>query len=120
MSQLHLQGESEDSPYRGYEVAVGTRHGKERQLAPAFVEVLGASLVVPPDLDTDQFGTFTGEVARVASATDTARAKARLGMRTLGLRHGLASEASYQPSSALGWPVHERSCCSSTTFAASR
>lgn len=86
---------------------MGTRHGKERQFATAFGEVLGARLVVPPDLDTDQYGTFSGEVVRVGSAMDAARAKARLGMRAAGLSRGLASEASYGPLTGLGWSGHE-------------
>lgn len=78
-------------------MAVGTRHLKQRQLAPAFADVLGARLVVPDDLDTDLFGTFSGEVSRTASALETARRKAWLGMCVTGLRHGMASEASYGP-----------------------
>ncbi|MBE5438391.1 MULTISPECIES: DUF6671 family protein [Mycobacteriaceae] len=89
-------------------MAVGTRHGKERQLAPAFDEILGARLVVPADLDTDQYGTFSGEVARTGSAVEVARAKARLGMRAAGVSRGLASEASYGPSPGLvGCSLHE-------------
>lgn len=84
-------------PYLGVAVAVGTRHLKQRQLAPAFTDVLGAQLVVPDDLDTDRFGTFSGEVARTTSAHDTAHLKARLGMCVTGLRCGVASEASYGP-----------------------
>ncbi len=81
-------------PYLGVAVAVGTRHLKQRQLAPAFTDVLGARLVVPDDLDTDRFGTFSGEMARTASARETACKKARLGMCVTGLRCGVASEAS--------------------------
>ena len=84
-------------PYLGVAVAVGTRHLKQRELAPAFADVLGARLVVPDDLDTDRFGTFSGEVTRTASALETARSKARYGMCVAGLRHGVASEASYGP-----------------------
>lgn len=39
-------------------------HGKHRQVAPAFTEILGASVIAPPGLDTDRFGTFTGEIPR--------------------------------------------------------
>ncbi len=84
-----------DTPYRGRLIAVGTRHGKQHQFAPAFRALLGADLVTPPDLDTDRFGAFTGEVARRGSAAQAARAKARLAMEVTGLPYGLASEASY-------------------------
>jgi hypothetical protein len=94
-------------PYRGAVIAVGTRHGKTAQFAPAFDRLLGAVLLTPPDLDTDQFGTFTGERPRSGTALQTARAKARLGMRVAGLPYGLASEASYGPLPGSGLPGHE-------------
>lgn len=94
-------------PYSGAHVAVGTKHGKARQLAPPFRDVLGAHLVTPPDLDTDQFGTFSGEVARRMTAVEAARGKATFAMRVTGLPYGLASEASYGPLPAIGLPGHE-------------
>ncbi len=90
-------------PYHRARIAVGTRHGKQHQLAPAFREVLDARLITPPRLDTDRFGTFTGERPRPGAAADAARGKARLAMEATGLPHGLASEASYGPMGGLGW-----------------
>lgn len=98
--------EPDRSPYRGRLIAVGTRHGKQHQFAPAFRAVLGADLITPPDLDTDQFGTFTGDVSRDGPAPAAARAKARLAMDITGLPYGLASEASYGPLPD-GWHGHE-------------
>ena len=97
---------SEGSPYRGQTIAIGTRHGKQHQFHPAFSAVLGAVLYTPPDLDTDRFGTFAGEVRRTGTALDAARAKARLAMTVTGLPYGLASEASYGPLPG-GWFGHE-------------
>lgn len=94
------------SPYRGRTIAVGTRHGKDRQFAPAFRTVLAARLRTPPDLDTDRFGTFTGDVPRPGAPVDAARAKARLAMDLTDLPYGLASEASYGPLPG-GWCGHE-------------
>ena len=99
-------GSAEVSPYRDQEIAVGTRHGKQHQFAVAFHQQLHASLVTPPDLDTDQFGTFTGEVERTDCAVTAARAKSRLAMDVTGLPFGLASEASYGLLAG-GWPGHE-------------
>lgn len=95
----------EPSPYRGRVIAVGTQHGKQHQFASPFHRVLGAELVTPT-VDTDQFGTFTGEVARTGAPADAARAKARLAMSVTGLPYGLASEASYGPLPG-GWLGHE-------------
>lgn len=59
-------------------------------------------------LDTDRFGTFTGEVARVGTAEETVREKARAGMRAAGLPLGLASEGSFGPHPQLGLvPIHQ-------------
>lgn len=93
--------------YRGRLIAVGSRHGKQDQFRPAFDDVLHARLVVPGAIDTDQFGTFTGEAARAGSAVDAARAKARLGAELCGLPLGLASEASYGPLPGSGFVGHE-------------
>jgi hypothetical protein len=93
-------------PYRGRTIAVGTKHGKQHQLQPAFGAVLGAVLHTPPDLDTDRFGTFTGEIARTGPALDAARAKARLAMAVTELPYGVASEASYGTLPG-GWFGHE-------------
>jgi len=95
------------SPYSGRLIAVGTKHGKQAQLEPAFRRVLGASLHTPANLDTDQFGTFTGEKPRTGAAIDAARAKANLAIRVSGLAYGLASEASYGPLPGSGLPGHE-------------
>ena len=95
-----------DTPYRGRLIAVGTRHGKQHQFAPAFRALLSADLVTPADLDTDRFGAFTGEVARRGPAEQAARAKARLAMEVTGLPYGLASEASYGALPG-GWFGHE-------------
>lgn len=97
---------SADTAYRGKTIAVGTRHGKQHQFAPAFRHLLGACLTTPPDLDTDRFGTFTGEVERRGGGTDAARAKALLAMEVTGLPFGLASEASYGVLPG-GWFGHE-------------
>ncbi len=93
--------------YRGTVIVFGTMHGKERQAAPVFAELLGARVVAPSGLDTDQFGTFSGDIARTLSPIDTARAKARLAMTATDSRYGLASEASYGSLPGVGWPGHE-------------
>lgn len=97
----------ERSPYLGRLIAVGTKHGKQAQLEPAFHRILGAVLRTPADLDTDQFGTFTGETPRTGTAVEAARAKARLAMHVTGLARGVASEASYGPLPGSGLPGHE-------------
>ena len=81
-------------------VALGTMHGKEAAIAPALAP-LGIGLVVPEGLDTDRFGTFSGEVARAGNMLDAARAKAAAAAAATGLRVGLASEGAYGPHPAV-------------------
>jgi hypothetical protein len=81
--------------YAGTVIAMGTMHRKERQVAPAFAAELGARVVAPPGIDTDQFGTFAGEVTRTLSPVAAATAKARLAMGAAKVPFGIASEASY-------------------------
>lgn len=94
-------------PYRGTAVALGSRHGKGDQLGPPFAQVLGARVLTPPDLDTDRFGAFTGEVPRTTTPREAARGKARLAMQVTGSPRGLATEASYGPLAGVGVPGHE-------------
>lgn len=77
-------------------VALGTMHGKAAAIAPPFL-ALGVSVEVPAGLDTDQFGTFSGEVARAGTMEQAARAKAKAAVAMTGLPVGLASEGAYGP-----------------------
>jgi hypothetical protein len=89
-----------EPPYAGGVISLTTRHGKERALGRVFAAGLGARLQLC-DQDTDQLGTFSGEIPRLADAAATCRAKALLGMQSTGLRLGLASEASFGPHPAM-------------------
>lgn len=82
--------------YAGRRLCLTTRHGKQRALARPFAAGLGLQLDVCP-CDTDQLGTFSGEIARQGDALQTCRSKALLGLEATGLRLGLASEASFGP-----------------------
>ena len=76
--------------------ALGTMHGKEAALSPSFADI-GVYLAVPRDLNTDAFGTFTGETARAGTMIDAARSKAKAAATLTGLPVGIASEGSYGP-----------------------
>lgn len=89
--------------YAGRSASLATRHDKLPLVAPAFADIVGLVVVEAP-VDTDRFGTFSGERARCGSALDAAVAKARDGMRELGLPVGLASEGTISPLGLV--PVH--------------
>ncbi|MBD1195428.1 MAG: hypothetical protein H9532_15065 [Vulcanococcus sp. Clear-D1] len=86
--------------YFSRKICLTTRHGKHRALALPFRLGLGAELHVC-DLDTDQLGTFSGEIHRMHEALETCRIKARMGMSASGLPIGIASEASFGPHPAM-------------------
>jgi hypothetical protein len=85
------------SPYAGERIALLTKHGKERTIAPVLESVLGCRIELVAGYDTDQLGTFTGEIPRAGTQLEAARRKARIGMELSGLPLGLASEGSFGP-----------------------
>lgn len=86
------------SAYSGHTIVFATMHGKEQLAADAFANVLGAAVIAPDHLDTDQFGTFAGDIARTRTPRSAATVKARLGMQISGLPLGRASEGSFRSS----------------------
>jgi len=84
------------SPYAGSTIALATVHNKESAIAPVFDDLLGADVVVIA-IDTDRFGTFTGEIPRLDTPLEAAIAKARAGMDCAGYTVGLASEGTIGP-----------------------
>lgn len=85
------------SSFAGRRAVLATMHGKERAIVPAFRDVLGIDIEVPGDLDTDQLGTFSGEIERPGSMDEVLVAKARLGLKVSGLDLAIASEGSFGP-----------------------
>ncbi|WP_337268086.1 DUF6671 family protein [Oryzifoliimicrobium ureilyticus] len=85
------------SVYAGRHAVLATMHGKESVIAPVMLEKLGLIVSIAPGIDTDTFGTFTGEIPRAGTIREAAIRKARLGMDATGLQIGLASEGSYGP-----------------------
>jgi len=86
-----------EHPYAGRKVALATKHAKQEAIAPAFASAVGMAVTVPPGLDTDQLGTFTGEIERPAPPRETTLMKARLGIQASGLPLALASEGAFGP-----------------------
>lgn len=85
------------SSYRDRSACLTTKHGKAHAIAKAVRSVLGLQLFTPTKLDTDIFGTFSGEIPRRSSARDVCEKKARFGMAVTGLALGIANEGSFGP-----------------------
>ena len=78
-----------------------TMHGKETVIGPIVSSALGLRIVRSHGVDTDCYGTFTGEVARVGSQRSTARLKAMAGFAEansdVAVAFAIASEGTIRP-----------------------
>lgn len=54
-----------------HQIALATKHGKLDQIAPAFLAIPDFELVLA-EIDTDRFGTFSGDIPRTHSPKDGA------------------------------------------------
>jgi hypothetical protein len=72
-------------------------HGKDKAIAPAFRRHLGIPVLACDFIDTDVFGTFTGEVPRRGTMLDAATEKAKTACARTGRRLGIGSEGSFGP-----------------------
>lgn len=79
---------------RERDVAIATMHGKERVIAPLLEAAFGMQCIVS-GVNTDQLGTFSGEVERILSPLDAARQKCFLAMEITGYDMAIASEGSF-------------------------
>ena len=90
------------SDFTGQVALIATLHGKEAAFAPPLTR-LGFAVRHPKGFDTDQFGTFSGEVERRGDMLDAARAKARAAFLKEGQRADwvISSEGAFGPSRAV-------------------
>jgi predicted Zn-ribbon and HTH transcriptional regulator len=77
--------------YRGATVVLPTLHNKGVLAQEAFKEHLDMDVIELHE-DTDQFGTFSGDVERKLSPKESAIAKAKLGLTQTDYQYALASE----------------------------
>lgn len=92
-SPIHPEPDSAHAPR---DVVLATMHHKERAIRPAFAR-LNITLTVPEGLDTDQFGSFSGEIPRHGSMIDAARAKLDAAFALTRHTVGVVSEGTYGP-----------------------
>jgi uncharacterized protein DUF6671 len=88
-------------PYAGQRIGLATMHAKELAVAPPFRRVLGAEIIIAPDVDTDTLGTFSGDVPRPDALVETCVLKAELAFQALDLDCAVANEGSYGPIDAV-------------------
>jgi hypothetical protein len=83
--------------FEGRSIVIATKHQKEQAIAPIFEKELGVKCFIVPNLDTDQLGTFTGEVERKNDPITTARNKCVVAMELSNCDLAIASEGSFGP-----------------------
>lgn len=73
-------------------ILLASKHKKEQAISPPFNQILQCELWVPNDFDTDQFGTFIGEIARTGNQYETLIMKAKNAAEIYGYKQVIASE----------------------------
>lgn len=95
-------GKDNKHPFSGESVFFATKHSKEKVLAP-ILEKLGLKCI-SAEVDTDKFGTFSGEVDRVGGVRETLRLKTVAAAKVNpDARFLLASEGSFGPHPFIGF-----------------
>lgn len=88
--------------YENIKINFATKHEKEKILTPLFAPYgIDCQMV---EVDTDEYGTFSGEVERTGSVRETLRKKINAAREKLkGERLFLASEGSFGPHPGVGF-----------------
>ena len=81
--------------FNGRQLLIATRHGKEQVIRPILENSLSVHCIISSDIDTDLFGTFTGELPRKDSPVETLRKKCLYAMEQTGADLAVASEGSF-------------------------
>jgi hypothetical protein len=81
--------------FKGRKLVIATKHEKERVIAPILAKELGVKCFVVPNLDTDELGTFTGEIERKEDPIATAKKKCLMAMELTNCDMAIASEGSF-------------------------
>ena len=84
------------SPYFRCCIVLTTKHQKSVALHSPFENILKAG-VLEYVVDTDQMGTFSGEVDRKGTALDCVRRKCEWGLNNTKAEYALATEGSFGP-----------------------
>jgi hypothetical protein len=81
--------------FEGRNLVIATKHEKQKVIAPILEKALGVNCFVANDLDTDQLGTFTGEIERKEDPINAAKNKCYLAMELTNCDLAIASEGSF-------------------------
>ena len=83
--------------FDGRTVVIATMHEKEKVIAPILEKELSVKCKTISNLNTDKFGTFSGEVERKDSPLQTVKSKALAALDLCNETLAVASEGSFGP-----------------------
>lgn len=84
-----------EKSFQNRKIILLTKHQKEEVIKPILESALGCDVFTEIRFDTDRLGTFSREKKRKKSQLETARLKAKKGVRLSGGDVGVASEGSF-------------------------
>jgi hypothetical protein len=85
------------SYFKNRTLLIATNHQKDLVLAPIFEKFLFVKCVTSNQINTDLFGTFSGEVERINSAEITLKEKSKYAYEKTNIDLVLTSEGSFGP-----------------------
>lgn len=83
--------------WKDRKLLIATKHLKELVIAPILEKELGVDCFVAEGFDSDELGTFTGEIERIYDPITTARKKCQMAMQRFNCDLAVASEGSFGP-----------------------
>ena len=83
--------------YKGQNILLATMHKKEIAIAPPFKEIVDSNVIAANNFNTDQFGTFSGEISRKLTAFETLKLKATTASNMFNVDFVISSEGSFGP-----------------------
>ena len=81
--------------FQNRKLVIATKHHKESVFAPLLEKALAVECFVPSNFDTDQWGTFSGEIERNEDVLNTLRKKCLNAMKENNCDLAIASEGSF-------------------------
>ena len=87
--------------FEGRTLVIATKHHKEQAIAPVMEQAMGVRCVVAEGLETDELGTFSGEIERTLNPLSAAKEKCRRALAHSPYDLAIANEGSFGPHPAL-------------------
>lgn len=81
--------------FQNRKLVIATMHEKEKVIAPLIEKEFGISCFVSPNINTDTFGSFCGQIERLDDPITAVRNKCLLAMKESSCDLGIASEGSF-------------------------